>query len=324
MLFHCKRASVDVVAPLKRGRDMPIYVGRFAPSPTGPLHFGSVIAALASWLDARAVGGRWLLRIEDVDTPRVVAGSADRILADLDRLGLEWDGEVIWQSQRSGYYRAAFERLVEAGNVFGCACSRREIGDSQLARDGSRRYPGTCRNGLLPDREARAWRVRTTPGEICFDDALQGRQCEDVEHDVGDFVLLRGDGVFSYQLAVVVDDAEQGVTEIVRGADLLDSTPRQIFLQHLLGLPRVRYLHLPVATNQEGEKLSKQTLARAASLSSASGLLHAALRFLGQDISDEAISESPGAILDWAIAHWDRSSIPRVRVSVAPTMAFES
>ena len=300
------------------------YVGRFAPSPTGPLHFGSVVAALASWLDARAVDGRWLLRIEDVDTPRVVAGSAERILQDLDRLGLAWDGEIIWQSQRSGIYRQAFDRLAVAQRIFGCACSRREIGDSQLARDGSRRYPGTCRNGLPLGREAHAWRVLTESGDICFDDALQGLQCEDVERDVGDFVLLRGDGVFSYQLAVVVDDEAQGVTDIVRGADLLDSTPRQIYLQRLLGYRVPRYLHLPVATNSDGEKLSKQTLARAAALSSASELLHASLVFLGQEPPLDAAGESVQALLDWAIAHWDRRRIPATRTSLAPALAFES
>jgi glutamyl-Q tRNA(Asp) synthetase len=300
------------------------YVGRFAPSPTGPLHFGSVVAALASWLDARAASGRWLLRIEDVDTPRVVAGSAERILQDLDRLGLEWDGETVWQSQRTGLYRQAFERLVTTQQIFGCACSRREIGDSQLARDGSRRYPGTCRHGLLPGREARAWRVLTAPGDICFDDALLGLQCEDVERDVGDFVLLRGDGVFSYQLAVVVDDEAQGVTDIVRGADLLDSTPRQIYLQRLLGYRTPNYLHLPVATNPAGEKLSKQTFARSAALSSPSELLHASLAFLGQEPPPDAAGESVRTLLDWALAHWDRRRIPATRTSLAPALAFES
>ncbi len=299
------------------------YVGRFAPSPSGALHFGSVVAALASWLDARAAGGRWLLRIEDVDTPRNVPGAAERILRDLDRLGLAWDGEIVWQSQRSGRYREAFEQLVAAQRVFACACSRREIADSQIARDGARRYPGTCRAGLPPGRTAHAWRVRTEAGEICFNDALQGRLCEDVERDVGDFVLLRGDGVFGYQLAVVVDDAEQGVTEIVRGADLLDSTPRQIYLQRLLGYPQPGYLHLPVATNSAGEKLSKQTLARAAAQSSPARLLYAALDFLGHAAPPDASESTPQALLDWALTQWDRSRLPATRSRLAPAFTFE-
>ncbi|MCL2656267.1 MAG: tRNA glutamyl-Q(34) synthetase GluQRS [Betaproteobacteria bacterium] len=313
----------QVSANLNRCVAFPHYVGRFAPSPTGPLHFGSVVAALGSWLDARAVGGRWLVRIEDVDTPRVVPGAAEQILRDLGRLGLEWDAEPVWQSRRGSRYRVAFDALDQAGRIFPCACSRREIGDSQLARDGSRRYPGSCRNGLAPGRVVRAWRVRSEPGEVCFDDALQGRVCEDVERDVGDFVLLRGDGVFAYQLAVVVDDAEQGVTDIVRGADLLDSTPRQIFLQRLLGYPQPRYLHLPVATNPAGEKLSKQTLARAASLANSGELLRAALVFLGQALPGASRGESPRVLLDWALKQWDRRRLPVARMHVAPAFAFE-
>jgi len=294
----------------RRGRD---YVGRFAPSPTGPLHFGSLVAALGSWLDARAVGGRWLLRMEDVDRSREQPGAAESILSTLGQLGLVWDGEVMVQSQRDAAYEAALERLREAGRVFPCACTRREVADSGLARDGSPRYPGTCRDGLPPGREARAWRLRTEPGERCFEDALQGRICEDIERDVGDFVLLRADGLFAYQLAVVVDDAEQGVTEIVRGADLIDSTLRQIYLQDLLGYPRPAYLHLPVVTNAAGEKLSKQTLASAIDLRNPAATLALALDFLGQAVPEDAASLRLESLLDTAIRSWDRARLPLTR-----------
>ncbi|MDR2031166.1 MAG: tRNA glutamyl-Q(34) synthetase GluQRS, partial [Azoarcus sp.] len=240
----------------------PACAGRFAPSPSGPLHFGSLVAALGSALEARRRSGRWLLRIEDIDTPRVVPGAAAAILATLERFGFEWDGEIMWQSRRIGAYTAALERLEAGGHVFPCACTRREmaeIPDSALARDGARRYPGTCRHGLPPGRALRVWRVKAE-GAIRFDDAIQGAQEEDLARDVGDYVIFRADGRFAYQLAVVVDDAAQGVTHVVRGADLLGSTGRQIQLQRLLGLRVPAYAHLPVATNAAGEKLSKQTL----------------------------------------------------------------
>lgn len=290
--------------------------GRFAPSPSGPLHFGSLVAALASWLDARAQNGRWLLRIEDIDTARNIAGADSAIIETLAHFGLEWDGDIVWQSQRLDRYQAALNRLREAGRVYGCTCTRREIADSRIARDGAHRYPGTCRSGIAPGRQARAWRVRTSPDLICFDDMLQGRICENVEEDVGDFVLLRADGVFAYQLAVVVDDAEQGINEIVRGADLLASTPRQIHLQRLLGYPEPSYLHLPVACNAAGEKLSKQTLAHAIAEDDPGSTLAAALVFLGQQPPAEASAWPLKELLDWALKHWDRSKLPR-RLSAA-------
>ncbi|WP_417069326.1 tRNA glutamyl-Q(34) synthetase GluQRS [Niveibacterium terrae] len=293
--------------------------GRFAPSPSGALHFGSLIAALASWLDARAQGGRWLLRIEDIDTPRNVAGADERIIATLANLGLEWDGEIVWQSHRLDRYREALARLSDAGRLYGCACTRREIADSRLARDGAHRYPGTCRAGLPEGRSARAWRVRTDPETLCFEDLLQGRHCENIEEEVGDFVLKRADGLFAYQLAVVVDDAEQGVTEIVRGADLLASTPRQIFLQRLLGYPEPRYLHLPVACNADGEKLSKQTRAPAITGNAPAAALAAALTFLGQQPPADAPRWAPRQVLDWALANWDRAKLPR-RLSAPAAM----
>lgn len=296
------------------------YVGRFAPSPTGPLHFGSLVAAAGSLLEARAHQGRWLLRIEDVDTPRCIAGAAGGILATLERFGFEWDGEVAWQSKRIDAYAAALERLKTAGHAFPCACTRRELADSALARDGSRRYPGTCRQGLPPGREARAWRVRAE-GLIGFEDAIQGWQEEDLARDCGDYVVLRADGLYAYQLAVVVDDAAAGITHVVRGADLLDSTARQIHLHRLLDTPAPAHAHLPVATNAAGEKLSKQTLARAIDDQPPSGALVAALAFLGQnppaDLADMPLAE----VWRWAQANWQLARVPRKRHAPAPDLA---
>lgn len=295
----------------------PPLTGRFAPSPTGPLHFGSLVAAAASWFDARARGGRWLLRIDDVDTTRSVPGAAEDILATLQRFGFEADEAPVWQSRRTEAYREAFERLRAAGLVFPCACSRKELADSALAADGSHVYPGTCRDGLPAGREARAWRVRVG-GSVAFDDAVQGHQAEDMQRDVGDFVVLRADGLFAYQLAVVVDDAEAGVSDIVRGADLLASTSRQVFLQHLLGIATPRYAHVPVAVNAAGEKLSKQTLARAIAAHPAEQTLHAALCFLGQNPPPELARASLAEVHDWGIAHWRLEDVPHSPVGPTP------
>jgi glutamyl-Q tRNA(Asp) synthetase len=285
------------------------YIGRFAPSPTGPLHFGSLIAAVASWCDARAAGGRWLVRMEDLDRPREMPGAADDILHTLRAFGLEWDGEVLTQSARTAHYRAALECL--APFTYPCGCTRREIADSALtAPDGAAVYPGTCRNGLAPGREARAVRIRVGDVRISFADAVQGAITQDLARDVGDFVLMRADGLFAYQLAVVVDDAAQGVTDIVRGADLLDSTPRQIFLQRALRVPEPRYLHVPVATNAAGEKFSKQTLATPVDGADPVPALRAALRFLGQRAPN---ATSVDALLSEAASRWDRAAIPRAR-----------
>jgi glutamyl-Q tRNA(Asp) synthetase len=282
-----------------------MYTGRFAPSPTGPLHLGSLIAAAASWLDARAAGGRWLVRIEDLDRPRCVPDAADAILRALDRLGLHWDGEVLYQSRRLEQYRAALERL--APHTYWCGCTRREIADSSLglAADGAHIYPGTCRAGTA---RKRALRLRTTMEPIAFVDRVQGRREQLLERDIGDFVLYRADGLFAYQLAVVVDDAVQGITDVVRGADLLDSTPRQIYLQRLLGLPTPRYLHVPVALDAVGEKLSKQM--GAAPIEADAGALARALGFLGQ----------PGAAtLDEALRNWNPQLIsPRRAMALTP------
>jgi glutamyl-Q tRNA(Asp) synthetase len=273
-----------------------MYTGRFAPSPTGPLHMGSLIAALASWLDARAAGGRWLVRIEDLDRPRSVRGAADEILRTLERLGLSWDGELVYQSRRDARYREALDRL--RSQTYWCSCTRREIADSSLAlaTDGAHIYPGTCRQRGAA--EGRALRVRTGTDEIRFQDRLQGAQSQVLECDTGDFVLYRADGLVAYQLAVVVDDAAQSVTDVVRGADLLDSTARQIYLQRLLGLPAPRYLHVPVAVKAAAEKLSKQT--GAAAVQPTMATISTALRFLGQPEADS---------LEEAVRNWNPALI---------------
>jgi len=236
--------------------------GRFAPSPTGPLHLGSLVAAVGSYLFAKRAGGRWLVRIEDIDTPRVVPGSAEEILATLRRYGLQWDGDVVWQSQRTALYEAALDTLRERGLVYDCACSRAELQRAASAPLGREPvYPGTCRNGLPPGRAARAIRFRAPDEVIAFDDLLRGRVEENVARETGDFVVRRADGLFAYQLAVVVDDEEQGVTQVVRGADLLSSTARQIALQRALGYRTPEYAHLPLAVNAEGAKLGKRDAA---------------------------------------------------------------
>ncbi|MEC5385850.1 tRNA glutamyl-Q(34) synthetase GluQRS [Uliginosibacterium sp. H3] len=293
------------------------YIGRFAPSPSGALHFGSLVAALGSFLEARTRAGRWLLRMEDIDAPRTVPGAAEKILAQLEAFGFAWDGPVVVQSQRLERYREVLDYLVARGQVFPCSCSRKEMADSDLARDGSRRYPGTCRHGLLPGRAPRAWRFLTSIGELGWLDAVQGAQSEDVARDVGDFVLLRADGQFAYQLAVVVDDAEQGVTHIVRGADLLDSTGRQIALQRALGYATPQYAHLPVATNAQGEKLSKQTLAQALDVAQPVLPLWQALGFLGQAPPDELKGGALSDLWAWAHANWSLARVPRQRAAIA-------
>lgn len=280
---------------------MADYIGRFAPSPTGPLHFGSLVAALASYRAARSAGGKWLLRMEDLDQPREQPGAADDILRALDKLGLAWDGPVTYQSTRLERYRAVLDDLARRGFAYPCACTRRELEDSALAIDGSRIYPGTCRRGLAPGKAARSVRVRTHGAPIGFADAVQGWLEQRVETEVGDFVLLRADGITAYQLAVVVDDLDQGITDVVRGADLLDSTARQIHLQRLLGARTPRYAHVPVAVNAAGEKLSKQTGARPLDLSDPQAELARARRFLNQ-----------------AAEGWDFARVPRLRTIAAP------
>ena len=293
------------------------YIGRFAPSPTGPLHFGSMVAAIGSFLDARAAKGQWRLRIDDVDAARCNQSAEHDIIATLNRFGLEWDGPIVFQRDRIAAYQGALESLSARGVVFACACTRREIADSALARDGSRIYPGTCRGGLPTGRKPRAWRVRAS-GRIEFMDRIQGAQREVLEEAVGDFVLLRADGMFAYQLAVVVDDALDGITHIVRGADLLDSTARQIHLQRLLACPVPNYAHLPVAANPLGEKLSKQTLAPSVSDAAVEATWLAALHFLGQNPPDTLARSGLNTIKTWAVANWSAASVPAQRVVTAP------
>ncbi len=285
------------------------YTGRFAPSPTGPLHAGSLVAALASYLDARAHRGRWLLRVEDIDESRTLPGAAQDIIDTLAVFGMHSDGDIVWQSRRKALYEAAFARLGTW--VYPCACSRKEIADSRvnLAADGAAIYPGTCRHGLAPGRQPRAWRLRVPERDdpaamIRFDDRWQGTVSENLADAVGDFVLRRADGFWAYQIAVVVDDADQQVTDVVRGADLLESTARQIYLQRLLGVPTPRYLHVPVVANERGEKLSKQTGATALKLSDpVRELVNAAAR-LGLTVAPAA--QSLQGFWEAAVPAWAR------------------
>ncbi len=245
----------------------PGYIGRFAPSPTGLLHIGSLMAAMGSYLEARVHGGRWLLRMEDLDPPREMPGAAEGILRDLETLGFRWDGQVVYQSSRHAGYEEALARLQKEGQVFPCACSRSEIADSAVAGIEGPVYPGICRSGIPPGKISRALRLKVGPGDIQFEDQLQGPIRQDLSKDIGDFVVRRADGCYAYQLAVAVDDAWANITHVVRGADLLLSTPRQLHIQTLLGFPHPIYMHLPVATNGAGEKLSKQTHAAPLDLS---------------------------------------------------------
>ncbi|MEW6676920.1 MAG: tRNA glutamyl-Q(34) synthetase GluQRS [Pseudomonadota bacterium] len=256
--------------------------GRFAPTPSGPLHFGSLVAALGSCLEARRVGGEWLVRMEDVDPPRVVPGAADSILRSLERYGFEWDGPVLWQGQRGEAYQAVLEDLIRAGRVYGCDCSRKLLATQARTGVDGPVYPGTCRH--RPPLAGLALRFRVPETRIVFDDRYLGRVACDLATECGDFVLKRADGVFTYQLAVVVDDQAQGITQVVRGADLLASTPRQIGLQQALGYGTPAYAHLPVVLDDAGDKLSKQT--RAAPLEDSAPLpaLMAAARFLGMPL----------------------------------------
>ena len=297
-----------------------MYTGRFAPSPSGLLHFGSLVAALASWLDARAAGGKWLVRIEDLDTPRSRPEIATAILRQLEALALEWDGPVAYQSARLDLYRTALDALHRSGHAYWCGCTRKEIEDSSM-RDGkpavNRVYPGTCRNGIRPGATRRAMRVRTHEKPVRFIDRMQGEIEQVVEREVGDFVVLRADGVFAYQLAVVVDDAEQGVTDVVRGADLLDSTARQILLQQLLGIATPRYLHVPVAIEASGAKLSKQTGAKPLPEGHEAESLRDALEFLG--LAGAPSSDRPRDLLLWARNRWCSSDGPRTTTFAVPT-----
>ncbi|HTP66002.1 MAG TPA: tRNA glutamyl-Q(34) synthetase GluQRS [Geobacteraceae bacterium] len=294
-------------------------IGRFAPSPTGPLHLGSLVAALGSWLFARSSGGLWLMRMEDLDTPRVVPGMADDILRTLEILGFAWDGAVVRQSSRGEAYEAALAKLLRTGMAYPCGCSRAEIariGSAPHGRDHELRYPGLCRGGLPPGKIPRSFRVRVTDEPVFFVDGVMGELSENLAESCGDFVVKRADGPFAYHLAVVVDDEEMGVNQVVRGADLLHSTPRQIHLQWLLGYEAPAYFHLPLVTGPGGHKLSKRdnavSIAAGRDLQRNGGLLlSAALEFLGQSPPPTLDKAPCREILAWGIANFSLNAIPR-------------
>ncbi|WP_051304909.1 tRNA glutamyl-Q(34) synthetase GluQRS [Chitinilyticum litopenaei] len=294
-------------------RQEPGYVGRFAPSPTGELHIGSLLAATASYLDARACGGRWLLRLEDLDPPREVPGAAQAIIATLQAFGFAWDGPIVWQHERHAAYRDALEQLRASGLAYACTCSRKQIQQAGLRGIDGWRYPGTCRQSAGAPECQHAWRVNVGETRLAFLDRVQQLQSQHLGEELGDFVLLRADGCWAYQLAVVVDDAAAGVTDVVRGADLLDSTLRQIFLQQALGLPVPRYLHVPVLANAAGEKLSKQTLARALDAGREVELLAFVLQALGQEVPPQWRDAGLPELWSWAREHWTVSKIPQCR-----------
>jgi len=283
---------------------MTDYTGRFAPTPSGHLHFGSLVAALASYLDARAVGGRWLLRMEDLDPPREEPGAQAAILKALESYGFEWDGEMVRQSDRHEAYQQVIDRLFSQGLAYACTCSRKQLEPYQGI------YPGLCRNAGH-DAEDAAIRLRVPELDYHFVDRVQGEFRQHLGREAGDFVIRRRDGLYAYQLAVVLDDAWQGITDIVRGADLLDSTPRQLYLQELLGLPQPRYLHVPLITQPDGHKLGKSYRSPPLTADQATPLLLRALRALGQQPAPELVDASPGELLAWGIRHWDAGKIPR-------------
>lgn len=275
------------------------YSGRFAPSPTGPLHFGSLITAVASYCDAKAHQGKWLVRVEDTDIPRIYPGSEEHILTSLEAFQFEPDTEIIFQKNRLDIYESVLDQLKKEGLIYACQCTRKMLGSNAI-------YAGTCRD-LNLDFQGQAIRVKVQDQQICFDDRLQGRHCSNLQHDLGDFVLKRRDGIINYQLAVVVDDYLQGITHVVRGADLLDNTERQIWLSQLLGYPKLSYMHLPLAMNDQGQKLSKQNLAQALDLSKAPELLQKAILALGQPNVD---LDQPRLMLKQAVAQWNVNLIP--------------
>ncbi len=300
------------------------YRGRFAPTPSGPLHFGSLIAAVGSYLEAKRHSGQWWLRIDDIDPPRVQPGAIDSILRCLERYGFGWDGPVIYQSQRRDAYHAVLLRLRQLGVIFPCACSRSEIFGVALNGTEGPVYPGTCRVGMQPGSRARALRLRVCDESLELEDEIQGIQRRALERDLGDVVLYRADTVFSFHLASTVDDAEFGMTHIVRGADLLESSIRQTYLQRLLDYRVPHYAHLPVAASAAGEKLSKQTHAQELSMTDPQLPLVRALQFLGQTPPEELVSYRVEDIWQWAIAHWRLQTVPRTTQRCADGISFAS
>jgi glutamyl-Q tRNA(Asp) synthetase len=292
------------------------YRGRFAPSPTGDPHLGTLIAAVASYLQARSNQGEWLVRIEDVDTLRRIHGADDTLLKTLDKFGFEWDNEVVWQSGRTGLYQRALEQLIEEERVFPCTCSRKLL--AQTTAELSGLYPGTCRSKKFPLHHEHAIRIRAADITISFDDAVTGEYRQSLSSECGDFVVRRRDGLFAYQLAVVVDDALQGITEVVRGADLLDSTPRQIYLQQCLKYPQPDYLHVPLMLDQQGRKLSKSEGAARLNPDRPSKSLYIALEHLGQQPPAELEHATITDIWQWAVENWDTDQIPTLPSVIKP------
>jgi len=300
--------------------DMPrsatAYVGRFAPSPTGPLHFGSIVAAFGSYLDARHKKGKWLLRIDDLDIPRLQAGATDKILLALEKFELHWDGEIIYQSQRHAAYQAAEHTLKSSNLLFPCYCPRKFVT--------GKRYPGTCRQKRLDADRQHAIRIKAGADIYTVDDLIQPEFSQNLQEDVGDFILKRADGLYAYHLAVALDDAYQGVTHVVRGVDLMDSTPRQIYLQQQLGLTTPVYAHLPLAVSPSGQKISKLTMAEdVLLLARPATILFNCLQFLGQNPQDGLLQASLNEIIDWGIANWQLSNVPKLRTITAPAL-FQS
>ena len=289
----------------------PLYIGRFAPSPTGPLHLGSLYTALASFLDARHHGGRWLLRIDDLDTPRNVDGAADAILHCLHDFGLDWDSEIDFQSRHVDEYTDQLHALFKAGNLYACRCSRKDLIGHAL-------YPGYCRDAAYADDNRSALRVRTDMRRIAFHDGLQGHIDQNLSMEHGDFVVRRRDGIVAYQFAVVLDDRRQAVNHVVRGTDLLDSTPKQIYLQQLLDYPAPAYLHLPVIVDSKGQKLSKQTLAAPVDNRNSEQTLWQLLELLRQNPPAELQGAPVAEQLRWAVTHWQPQALKKIRAIESP------
>lgn len=278
------------------------YRGRFAPTPSGPLHSGSVIAALGSYLQAKSKQGKWLVRIDDVDIGRSIAGADKVILQQLEQLGLYWDEEVVYQSKRLDHYQAALEKLESINSTFACYCTRKEIAN--------RVYPGTCRKGIKSDRTRYSIRIKTDNSPIGITDLLQGEYSQQLQSKIGDFIIKRADGYFAYHLATVIDDAEQNITEVVRGLDLLDSTPRQVYLQKQLGLPTPRYLHLPVAIDNSGKKISKSDNAQPITAKNNIITLFNTLTFLGLNPPEQLMKTDVESVLNWGVTNWNIAQLP--------------
>lgn len=305
-------SSADMDNLIKNASNSEPVIGRFAPSPTGPLHFGTLLAALGSYLQAKSCAGSWLLRIEDLDPPRVVPGAAGAMLGTLEQLGFEWDGDITYQSHRFERYQQILDQLREQGKVFACSCTRREIlASAPHPGEEGPVYPGTCREGIRGGRSGRAIRLRVPDEEIIYHDEIFGKQRQNLEREVGDFVLHRADGLFAYQLAVVVDDIDAGVTQVVRGADLLSSTPRQIYLYRCLNVVPPDYFHLPLAFGDNGKKLSKRNgdiglITR----ENGSNMLWKGLVFLGQSPPEELYNSTPDELLCWGRENYHPDKIP--------------